>query len=65
VPRQRALLRAAVYGRAFCGPSFPPTLLRDTCAKLRALNAVREPSIGRALTLAQLDALTMPSLISR
>ncbi|KAI8468744.1 MAG: vacuolar protein sorting-associated protein 16 [Monoraphidium minutum] len=64
-PRQRALMRAAAFGRPFCPPSFPPLLMRDVARKLRILNAVREPGVGLPLTMAQLEALTLPVLVSR
>jgi hypothetical protein len=43
----------------------PKDLLLKTCQKLRVLNALRAPDIGWPLTLAQLEALTLPTLISR
>ena len=64
-PRQRALLRAAVLGRAFCSPSFPPLLLVDTCRKLRVLNALREPGVGLPLTMPQLQLITLPVVVAR
>ncbi|KAF8057673.1 VCL1 [Scenedesmus sp. PABB004] len=64
VPRQRALLRAAVFGRAFA-PSVPPGLLRETALKLRVLNALREPKVGLPLTMPQLEALTLPVVVGR
>jgi hypothetical protein len=65
VLRQRALLRAAVLGRAFCKTDFPQLLLVNTCRQLRVLNALRDPSVGLPLTLAQLQELTAPQLVSR
>jgi hypothetical protein len=64
VPRQRALLRAAVFGAAFC-PDLPPRLLHDTCTTLRVLNAVRDPSVGLAPSWEQLEALGMEGLVAR
>lgn len=64
VPRQRALLRAAVFGRAFA-PSVPAGLLRDTALRLRLLNALREPEVGLPLTMPQLEALSLPVVVSR
>ncbi|MEW5298634.1 MAG: hypothetical protein WDW36_001730 [Sanguina aurantia] len=65
VARQRALLRAACYGRAFCPSDFPPLLLHSTCSKLRLLNALREPAVGMPLTMGQLEALTVPVVVAR
>lgn len=65
VARQKALLRAACYGRAFCPSDFPPLLLHSTCSKLRVLNALREPAVGMPLTMGQLEALTMPVVVAR
>ncbi len=64
IPRQRALLRAAVFGRAFA-PSVPPRLLRDLAVRLRLLNAFREPQVGLPLTMPQLEALSLPVVVSR
>ncbi|GBF95901.1 hypothetical protein Rsub_08492 [Raphidocelis subcapitata] len=64
-PRQRALLRAAAFGRPFAGPNFPPLALRGAARVLRVLNAVRDPAVGVPLTAAQLEALTLPVLVSR
>lgn len=65
LPRQRALLRAAAFGRPFCPPAFPQLALRDAARRLRALNAVRDAAVGMPLTMPQLEALTLPALISR
>eukprot|EP00884_Botryococcus_braunii_P014410 jgi/Botrbrau1/22970/Bobra.0030s0042.1 len=64
--RQAALLKAACYGRAFCPTgTVPKDLLLKTCQKLRVLNTLRAPDIGWPLTLAQMEALSLPVLISR
>jgi hypothetical protein len=66
VPRQKALLRAAAFGHAFCPPSsIPPHLTHDTAHKLRLLNVVRSPEIGLPLTAAQLGVLGLPAVIGR
>ncbi|KAF6254839.1 vacuolar protein sorting-associated protein 16 [Scenedesmus sp. NREL 46B-D3] len=64
ITRQRALLRAAVFGRAFA-PSVAAPLLRDTAQRLRLLNALREPAVGLPLTMPQLQALSLPVVINR
>lgn len=64
VTRQRTLLRAASYGRAFCS-QFPRERFQDMCKTLRVLNAVRNPEIGIPLTIEQYKVLTAPSLIGR
>eukprot|EP00879_Flechtneria_rotunda_P017255 GHRR01018076.1.p1 GENE.GHRR01018076.1~~GHRR01018076.1.p1 ORF type:complete len:487 (+),score=167.02 GHRR01018076.1:290-1750(+) len=64
IPRQRALLRAAVFGRAFAR-SVPPKLLRNVAIRLRVLNAVRDPQVGMPLTMPQLEALTLPVVVGR
>lgn len=64
IPRQRALLRAAVFGRAFAS-DVPAALLHQLAIKMRILNALREPEVGVPLTLPQLEALSLPVVISR
>jgi hypothetical protein len=64
VPRQRALLRAAIFGRAFA-QAVPRGLLRDVALKLRLLNALRDPHVGMPLTMPQLEALSLPVVVSR
>jgi hypothetical protein len=64
VPRQRALLQAAVFGAAFCS-DLPPRLLHDTAATLRVLNAVREAPVGLAPTWRQLELMGVPGLVAR
>ena len=72
--RQKALLRSACFGAAFCPhpavtddatptPSSPS--LHAMCCKLRVLNALREARPGMPLTLAQLEALTLPGVVAR
>jgi hypothetical protein len=63
--RQKALLKAAAYGRAFCGPSFPPHALSVTAHTLRLLAATRDPRVGLPLTTHQLQALGIPALLAR
>eukprot|EP00775_Hariotina_reticulata_P009376 gene9376-9539_t len=64
VPRQRALLRAAVFGRAFA-LDVPADLLHQLAIKMRILNALREPDVGLPLSMPQLEALSLPVVISR
>ncbi|GFR52293.1 hypothetical protein Agub_g14828, partial [Astrephomene gubernaculifera] len=63
--RQRALLRAAAYGRPFCPPSFPKQLMYGVACRLRVLAAVRDPRVGLPLTMAQLEVLGLPVLVAR
>lgn len=65
VARQKALMRAAVYGRAFCPPSFPADLLHGVALRLRVLNALRDASVGVPLTYTQLEVLTLPVVVAR
>lgn len=64
VTRQKGLLRAAVFGRAFA-PSVSTGMLRDLTTKLRVLNALRDPAVGLPLTMPQLEALTLPVVVHR
>lgn len=64
VTRQRALLRAASYGQAFCS-NFQRERVQETCRTLRVLNAVRDPAIGIPLSIQQYKLLTPVVLISR
>eukprot|EP00878_Enallax_costatus_P027161 GHUV01029216.1.p1 GENE.GHUV01029216.1~~GHUV01029216.1.p1 ORF type:complete len:582 (+),score=119.59 GHUV01029216.1:259-2004(+) len=64
VTRQKALLKAAIFGRAFV-PSMPAGVLKDLTVKLRVLNALRDPSVGLPLTMPQLEALTLPVVVHR
>ncbi|KAK9786074.1 hypothetical protein WJX73_008313 [Symbiochloris irregularis] len=64
--RQAALLKAAVYGRAFCGAEAVGKLaLRDAAMSLRVLNALRSPEVGVPLTNRQLEALTVEGAVQR
>ena len=55
-----------MYGRAFCSAdALPRTAIRDAAQRLRLLNAMRDPLVGRPLTHQQLEQLTVPGLISR
>jgi hypothetical protein len=58
-------MRAAAFGRAFVPPFFPPLLMREAARKLRVLNVVRDAAVGIPLTMPQLEALTLPVLVSR
>ncbi|KAJ8753400.1 hypothetical protein K2173_019799 [Erythroxylum novogranatense] len=64
VSRQRALLRAASYGQAFCS-NFQRDRIQEMCKTLRVLNAVRDPEIGIPLSIQQYKSLTAPVLIAR
>ncbi|GIL65102.1 hypothetical protein Vafri_18928 [Volvox africanus] len=63
--RQRALMRAAAYGRPFCPPDFPRQLMYGVACRLRILNAARDPRVGLPLTMTQLEALSLPVLVAR
>ncbi|XP_078167947.1 vacuoleless1 (VCL1) [Carex rostrata] len=62
VSRQRTLLRAASYGRAFCS-QYDRDHFKEMCKTLRVLNAVRD--IGIPLSIGQYQLLTAPVLIGR
>ncbi|ONK69968.1 uncharacterized protein A4U43_C05F28830 [Asparagus officinalis] len=64
VSRQRTLLRAASYGRAFCS-QFPRERFPEMCRTLRVLNAVRNHEIGIPLSIQQYKLLTAPVLVGR
>lgn len=64
ITRQKTLLKAAVFGRAFV-PNMPAGMLKDLTIKLRVLNALREPGVGLPLTMPQLEALTLPVVVHR
>eukprot|EP00891_Asterochloris_glomerata_P007024 jgi/Astpho2/7024/e_gw1.00107.12.1_t len=65
-PRQAALLKAACYGRAFCAADkCPRRRILEVCRNLRVLNALRSSDVGLPLTHTQVEALTMPVLVSR
>mmetsp|Transcript_12464 Transcript_12464/g.35002 ORF Transcript_12464/g.35002 Transcript_12464/m.35002 type:complete len:872 (-) Transcript_12464:151-2766(-) len=62
--RQKLLLKAACYGKAFC-PEFPRNAIFDVARKLRVLNCLWLPENGLPLTMAQLAVLSMPVLVAR
>lgn len=62
IERQRALLRAANYGLAFCS-LVKRDRFQEMCRTLRVLNAVR--SYGIPLSIQQYKLLTAPVLIGR
>ncbi len=64
IGRQRELLKAASYGKAFCSDLDPQEFV-DAARKLRVLNDVRKKDIGMPLTSAQFDLLTPEALIGR
>lgn len=49
---QKALIRAAYFGKAFI-PEHDPSKYIETCRVLRVLNAIRDSKIGIPLTYAQ------------
>ena len=53
------LLRQGILG------SYPRKRILQICQSLRILNVLRAPNVGLPLTLAQLDALGAPVLVSR
>ena len=72
--RQKALLRSACFGAAFCphpavtdaaAPTPSAPSLHAMCCKLRVLNALREARPGMPLTLVQLEALTLLGVVAR
>lgn len=64
ISQQRALLRSASYGQAFCS-HFQRDYIKDMCRTLRVLNAVRHPDIGIPLSIQQYKLLTPSVLIGR
>ena len=57
--------QAAVYGRAFCSAeALPRTTIREAAQRLRLLNAMRDPQVGRPLTHQQLEQQTLLGLVS-
>mmetsp|Transcript_11428 Transcript_11428/g.29770 ORF Transcript_11428/g.29770 Transcript_11428/m.29770 type:complete len:737 (+) Transcript_11428:2-2212(+) len=62
---QKALLRAAAYGLAFCCPAYPPHVMHAMTHKLRLLNTLRGEGVGMPLTMAQLDALGIAAVVAR
>jgi hypothetical protein len=63
--RQRALMKAAAYGRPFCPEDFPKQLMYGTACRVRILSAIRDVGVGIPLTMAQLEALSLPVLVAR
>lgn len=64
--RQKALLRAAAYGRAFVQPTdLQPHCAYDVAVKLRLLNALREGAVGIPMTMAQLDVMGLPAVVAK
>eukprot|EP01024_Parvocaulis_polyphysoides_P029103 TRINITY_DN26251_c0_g3_i2.p1 TRINITY_DN26251_c0_g3~~TRINITY_DN26251_c0_g3_i2.p1 ORF type:complete len:600 (+),score=114.29 TRINITY_DN26251_c0_g3_i2:2-1801(+) len=63
--RQEMLLTAAVYGRAFLGQDFDPTLIYNTALYLKIINQLRDPVIGIPITLRQLNELSLEGVIQR
>ncbi|XP_008323608.1 vacuolar protein sorting-associated protein 16 homolog [Cynoglossus semilaevis] len=61
---QKALLRAASFGKCFLTDQSPDQFV-ETCRELRVLNAVREASVGLPLTHAQFKQMTLQVLIDR
>eukprot|EP00967_Tisochrysis_lutea_P044606 scaffold54141_cov24-Tisochrysis_lutea.AAC.3 len=61
---QKALLRAAAYGLAFCCPAYPPHVMHAMTHKLRLLNTLRGEGVGMPLTMAQLDALGIAAVVA-
>ncbi|KAL3508949.1 hypothetical protein ACH5RR_028350 [Cinchona calisaya] len=64
ISQQRALLRSASYGQAFCS-QFQRNRIRDTSRTLRVLNAVRYPDVGIPLSIQQYKLLTPSVLVGR
>eukprot|EP00873_Tetraselmis_striata_P045222 jgi/Tetstr1/465486/TSEL_010170.t1 len=64
VARQKMLMKAACYGKAFC-PGYPKDTLHTVAQKLRVLNCLWAPEHGLPITMAQLEALSMPVLVAR
>lgn len=65
VHRQRALLKSAVFGGAFCGSEAHGLMVYETCQKLRLVNALKAPEVGLPLTVPQLEVLTLPGVVAR
>lgn len=61
---QKALLRAASFGKCFLS-DFSPELFVTICRELRVLNAVRDSSVGFPLTHTQFKQMTLQVLIDR
>ncbi|KAK3106315.1 hypothetical protein FSP39_017525 [Pinctada imbricata] len=62
--KQKALLRAATFGKCFL-TDYNPESFVNMCQMLRVLNQVRDHIIGIPLTYVQLEHLSMPVLIDR
>lgn len=61
---QKALLRAASFGKCFLS-DFSPEPFVTICRELRVLNAVRDSSVGFPLTHTQFKQMTLQVLIDR
>ncbi|XP_033834541.1 vacuolar protein sorting-associated protein 16 homolog [Periophthalmus magnuspinnatus] len=61
---QKALLRAASFGKCFLS-DFSPESFVSICRELRVLNAVRESTVGIPLTHTQFKQMTVQVLIDR
>lgn len=61
---QKALLRAASFGKCFLS-DFSPEPFVTICRELRVLNAVRDSSVGLPLTHTQFKQMTVQVLIDR
>uniref|UniRef100_A0AAV2MHR4 Vacuolar protein sorting-associated protein 16 homolog n=1 Tax=Knipowitschia caucasica TaxID=637954 RepID=A0AAV2MHR4_KNICA len=61
---QKALLRAASFGKCFLS-DFSPEVFVSTCRELRVLNAVRDTSVGLPLSHTQFKQMTVQVLIDR
>lgn len=61
---QKALLRAASFGKCFLS-DFSPEPFVTICRELRVLNAVRDSSVGLPLTHTQFKQMTIQVLIDR
>lgn len=59
---QKTLLQAACFGKSALDFYTADTFV-DMCRTIRVLNQIRNPNIGRPLTLKQLQTLTEPVLI--
>jgi hypothetical protein len=57
-------LQAACYGKAFC-PDFPKDSIYSVAQKLRVLNCLWAPEHGLPVSMAQLEALSLPVLVAR
>ncbi|KAL2918872.1 Vacuolar protein sorting-associated protein 16 [Polyrhizophydium stewartii] len=64
VQLQKALLRAASFGKAFL-ESFSAERFVDMCRSVRVLNAVRDPEIGIPITYKQFMHISPEGLVDR